>query len=448
MNTDARNPLPSRNDVSERALVISWRNSRTVLAARLFLVSALATGTLQGQRTPADSLAERLRQAEAAIAALQTQVAEQAQGGARTSSGARIELTGRVLVKAFGNSRRVNNVDNPQVVLVDPDPATLGVARRGAGMSIRESRLGLRIDAAEVLRGTFVGDVDMDFHGGQQPSSGGRTFPLARLRTARAILRWTGAHLLIGQESPLISGLNPASLGDVGTPTFAASGNLWLWLPQVRAGLETAGRVRVGLQGAVLAPTSGDPAAAFETDFDLAERSSRPFLQARGSLSWGDAELTREIGCGVHEGRLIVAVGSEPERRSRAFACDARIPVVEQLEIRGEYFRGEVLRGLGGGGIGQNFVTSVAGTAPLATVGGWAQVNVHPTPILRIGAGFGTDNPDDLSVRHRNDAIAAHLILQPAGPMFFGLEGRRLRTSYVGARYSNDYVTLGAGFGF
>lgn len=414
----------------------------------MFLAWSLSVSSAGAQRTNADSLAERLRQAEAAIAALQTQVAEQAQGGARTRSGMRIEFTGRVMVKTFGNSRRVNNVDNPQFVLIDPDPGAVGVARRGTGMSIRESRLGLRVDAPEVLGASFAGDVDMDFHGGQQPSAGGRTFPLARLRTARALLRWSAAHLLIGQESPLISGLNPVSLGDVGTPSFATAGNLWLWLPQVRGGVETRGRLRFGLQGAVLAPTSGDPAGAFETDADLAERSLRPFLQARGAVTWGEDDLTREIGCGVHEGLLMAVVATDPERRSRAIACDARIPIIEQVEVRGEYFRGEVLRGLGGGGIGQNFVTGTAGSAALRSEGGWVQVNTRFIPQLRVGAGFGSDDPDDRATRFRNDAMSAHVVLQPAGPLFFGIEGRRLRTTYARGPYVNDYVTLAAGFEF
>ena len=434
MNTDARYHLPSRKE--------------TVQGACLFLLCSLAMAPAGAQRTSADSLAERLRQAEAAIAALQTQVAEQAQGGARTRSGARIEFTGRVMVKAFGNSRRVNNVDNPQFVLVDADPAAVGIARRGMGMSIRESRLGLRVDGPTVLGAGFVGDVDVDFHGGQQPSSGGRTFPLARLRTARAMLRWSGAHVLIGQESPLISGLNPVSVGDVGTPSFATAGNLWLWLPQVRGGIQTAGRFRLGIQGAVLAPTSGDPAGAFETDLDLAERAQRPFLQARGSVTWGDEELTREIGCGVHEGQLIAPVATDPDRRSRAIACDARVPIVDQFEVRGEYFRGDVLRGLGGGGIGQNFVTTAAGSAPLRSVGGWAQINTRFVPQLRIGAGFGTDNPNDAATRFRNDAMSAHIMVQPAGLLFVGLEGRRLRTTYAAGRYTNDHVTVAAGFEF
>src|SRR5687767_11332480 len=264
MNTAARHQLPSRKETSERPLTAWWDRTRTTSLAALFLICAVAAAPLQAQRTAADSLAERLRQAEAAIAALQTQMAEQALGGTRSRSGARLELSGRMMVKAFGNSRRVNNVDNPQFVVIDPDPAS-GVPRRGIGMAIRESRLGLRVDVAGVLGGAFIGDVDVDFYGGQVPSSGGRTFPLARLRTARGIVRWSGAELLVGQESPLVSGVNPVSLSAVGTPAFATAGNLWLWLPQARLGVFSQGRVRFGVQAAVLAPTSGDAAAAFDS---------------------------------------------------------------------------------------------------------------------------------------------------------------------------------------
>jgi hypothetical protein len=424
MKTDPRDHLPSR---------------KTTAFAGLFLICTLAAPA-QAQRTAADSLAERLRQAEAAIAALQTQVSEQAQGGARSRSGARLEFTGRVMVKAFGNNRRVNNVDNPQFVLVDPDPAS-GVPSRGIGMAIRESRLGLRVHVPEVMGGTFVGGVDADFYGGQQPSSGGRTFPLARLRTAMGIVRWSNAELLVGQESPLVSGVNPQTLSAVGTPAFATAGNLWLWLPQVRVGASTRGAVRFGVQGAVLAPTSGDAVALFDTDYDLAERTSRPFVQLRASARWGDGDMTRDIGCGVHEGWLMAGT---TRINSRAVACDALLPITDRLELRGEYFAGEALRGLGGGGIGQNFTGANRG---LETAGGWAQLNAR-LALSQLGIGCGVDHPDAQATRRRNESCAAHVTVRPAGPLFFGAEARRIRTGYASSRYINDHVTLAAGFEF
>jgi hypothetical protein len=440
MKTDPRDHLASRKEVRERAKAHWSRSSIDAAAAGLFLLCSLIVSPLQAQRTAADSLAERLRQAEAAIAALQAQMSEQAQAGARSRSGARLEFTGRVMVKAFGNNRRVNNVDNPQFVLVDPDPAS-GVPSRGIGMAIRESRLGLRVDVSEVLGGAFTGDVDADFYGGQVPSSGGRTFPLARLRTARGIIRWTNAELLIGQESPLVSGLNPQTLSAVGTPAFATAGNLWLWLPQLRVGASTGGSVRLGVQGAVLAPTSGDAAASFDTDYDLAERTSRPFVELRASARWGEGDMTRDLGCGVHQGWLMAGA---TRIDSRAFACDALLPLTEQLELRGEYFTGEALRGLGGGGIGQNFTSATSG---LATTGGWAQLNAR-LGLSQTGLGCGVDHPDALAARRRNESCAAHLTVRPSGPLFVGAELRRIRTAYASSRYVNDHVTFAAGFEF
>src|SRR6266852_831087 len=131
-----------------------------------------------------------------------------------------IELTGLVLVNGFFTNARVNNSDVPQFV------DSLAPAS-AVGGTMRQTRLGLLVTEPDVLRGSFSGEVDVDFYGGQQPSSGGRTFPLLRLRRARGIVRWSNGELLAGQESPLIAGVNPVSPAAIGTPAFAAAGNLW-----------------------------------------------------------------------------------------------------------------------------------------------------------------------------------------------------------------------------
>jgi hypothetical protein len=417
-----------------------YRPSRKIaVGARWTLAACLLARAAGAQSSAADSLAERLRRAEAAIATLQQQISEVAESGVRAKSRAHMELSGRVAVNGFGNSRRVNNVDNPQFVRPDSTP---GVPVRGVGMAIRQTRLGLAVGVADVLGGAFNGDLDVDFYGGQQPSSGGRTFPLVRLRTARGFVRWSNAELMIGQESPLVSGVNPVTPAAIGTPDFAAAGNLWLWLPQMRLGVENSGRLRFGVQGAVLAPTSGDAVASFDTDYDLAERSQRPFVEARVHAKWGEGDAVQEVGCGIHQGWLVPVATNVA---SRAIACDLMLPIDEWLELRGEFFSGQGMRGLGGGGIGQNFTPT---NAPLNTKGGWAQINLRPTFGLRLGAGCGVDHPETLAARRRNDACAAYAIIRPTGPLFFGAELRRLRTEYATARYTNDHVTLAAGFEF
>lgn len=414
------------------------RRSRTFARRSVLLALGIATTSAAAQQP--DSLAERLRRAEAAIAALQVQVAEQSGAAVQTRSRVRLEWNGRVLMNAFGNSRRVNNVDNPQFVAADP---AAGEPIRGGGMAIRQTRLGLVITVPEVLGGSFTGDVDVDFNGGQVPSGGGRTFPLLRLRTARGIVRWGSAQLMLGQESPLISDVDPVTVTAVGSPSFAAAGNLWLWLPQVRGGYEYGGRVRVGVQGSVLAPTSGDPAAFFDTDNDIAERSQRPYLQARASVSWGD-DIRSEVGCGVHQGWLLPGADRVD---SEAFACDLVVPATQWMELRGEFFAGQALRGLGGGGIGQNFRP---GNLPLRTRGGWAQLNLRPIPAVSFGAGCGTDQPESGGgvTRQRNDVCTGYAMLRSMGPLFVGAEYRKMRTRHAAGPFTNDHVTLATGFEF
>ena len=153
-----------------------------------------------------------------------------------------VQFSGLVLVNGFFTNAGVNNSDVPQLAERD----TVGVA--GSGGTIRQTRLGVLVTDPSVLGGTFTGELDVDFFGGQQPSSGGRTFPLLRLRRAIGVVQWSHAQLLFGQESPLVAERSPRSLASVGFPDFAGAGNLWLWLPQGRLTLETGYSLRIALQ--------------------------------------------------------------------------------------------------------------------------------------------------------------------------------------------------------
>ncbi|MGH9259848.1 MAG: hypothetical protein ACRD08_08130, partial [Acidimicrobiales bacterium] len=119
------------------------------------------------------------------------------------AAGRTIEFTGQLLVNGFYNSAGVNNADVPQLATLD----TLGVS--GGGGTVRQTRLGVSLTEPNVLGGGFTGEVDVDFFGGQQPSSGGRTFPLLRLRRVVGTLAWRKVKVLVGQESPLVADREP-----------------------------------------------------------------------------------------------------------------------------------------------------------------------------------------------------------------------------------------------
>src|SRR6266496_3028133 len=297
-----------------------------------------------------------------------------------------VELTGLVLMNGFFTNARVNNSDVPQF-------ADSLAPASAVGGTLRQTRLGVLVTDPDVLRGSFSGEVDLDFFGGQQPSTGGRTFPLVRLRRAVGIVSWPHAQLLFGQESPLVAERSLRSHASVGFPDFAAAGNLWLWVPQVRATLEQGFSLRLAEQVAVLAPTSGTAQGLFTTQPDSAE-------------------------------------------------------------LLAEAFSGKALAGLGGGGIGQSFGPT---GDPVRTKGGWGQLNVRPRREVIVGAGCGIDDPDDGDLsdalgnprgRLKNVVCEGHVDLRPRGPLVFGVEFRRLETTYPSGKFTANHFNLAAGYRF
>jgi len=355
-----------------------------------------------------------------------------------------VEFTGLVLINAFYNNVQVNNSDVPQFVA----PDTIGVS--GGGGSLRQTRLGVLLTEQDVLGGTFTGEVDADFFGGQQASTGGRTFPLIRLRRAVATVQWTHTQILFGQESPLVAERSPRSLASVGFPDFAGAGNLWLWLPQARGTVETGYTLRLALQGAVLAPTSGAPQGTFQTQPDSAERTGRPSFEGRLRLGWGQADDPSEIAVGGHFGwqRNLDSLSGDSLIKSKAITVDARIKL-GVVELIGEGFSGQALAGLGGGGIGQS--VGVGGAA-VRTRGGWGQLNIRPVQEWMFGGGCGLDNPDDSDVlaggRLKNLVCEGHVQWRPSGPLVFGFEFRRLKTSYAIGDFAANHFNAAAGFRF
>jgi hypothetical protein len=359
-----------------------------------------------------------------------------------------VSVHGLVLMNGFHTTEKVNNSDVPQFVL--PAAPDDNPAASTTSASARQSRLTLTALVPEFARGALRGELDVDFFGGQQPSSGGRTFPLLRLRRAFAELAWTRFAVRVGQESPPIATVSPSSLASIGFPEFAGAGNLWLWIPQVRLSGDLAplGTVRVGAEVAALAPTSGEPQEGFVTQPDLAERSGRPHLEGRVRARWGVGEEAAEVSFGGHYGWLVNAAGERVP--SRALAVSLWVPLSPKVEIRAEGFTGQALAGLGGGGIGQSMVRD---GVPVHTSGGWGQLTLRPLSSWEIGIGAGIDDPDDADLdagaRLRNVSVEGHLLWRQA-PVVLGFELRALRTRYAGPinTLGATHLNLAAGFEF
>jgi len=366
-----------------------------------------------------------------------------------TRSGLELQISGMILLNGFYNSDAVNNSDVPLYASRPDTTSTLPVS--GFGGTARQSRLTLVVTSPDVLGASMSGELDVDFFGGQEPSTGGRFFPLLRIRRTRLDLWWTHVNVMIGQEVPLIAELNPRSLASIGIPGFAGAGNLWFWIPQARVGVETGETIRVGVDGAVLAPSSYEAQGnEFTTQHDIAERSGRPSVEARGRLGWRGESTSGEVSIGGHLGWL--ATDGDSLLDSKAVAASARLRPLRLLELRGEVYTGEGVAGLGSGAIGQNFGLN---GVPIGTTAWWAQLNVLPSDAWELGGGVGIDDPKDEDIdpatqRSKNTVWEVHAIWRPA-PLVVGLEFRRLETEYganVNWTWTTNHVNLALGFEF
>jgi hypothetical protein len=366
---------------------------------------------------------------------------------AQSRDAPQVTVSGSVLVHTFVTSSRTNNIDVPQFAVRRDGTDSLGDGG-GLGLSVRQTRLAVRAFWPDLLGGELRTEIDADFFGGQQQNSAGALVPLFRVR--RAVAEWRGdrSHVLIGQEVPLIAEHNPVTLASIGVSGLSGSGNLWLWLPQLRAGYTIAqrGTVRVGFDGAVVAPTSNEAAGALLRQPDRAEQSMRPAFEGRAVVRWGREAGAGEVSAGGHHGWMATA--GDSLLVSRAVAVAARVPLGRSVAITGEWFRGQALAGLGGGGVGQQLGV---GNLPVRTTGGWAQLVAQLPRSVEVAAGAGADDPRDAELapagRLHNRTLMASASWRPS-PIVAALEVREIATRYRGgtARAVHLNVALGVTF--
>jgi hypothetical protein len=358
-----------------------------------------------------------------------------------------VSFSATVLMNGFYTSARTNNSDLPQIAVLRD--ASDSFPPDGVGATLRQTRVQAKAFAAGTLGGEFSALVDVDFFGGQQPSNGGRTFPLLRIRRAWARMSWDRIHVLAGQEAPPIVELNPSSLASIGLSSLSSSGNLWLWIPQLRVqgDLNSGEGARVYLEGTVLAPTGYTAQGPFLTQPDRAEQSKRPYLQGRAGVRWTRSGLPGEVSIGGHLGWLATTGDSLLD--SRAAAVMLQLPLGKVVEIRGEAFAGKAIAGLGGGAIGQNLGLN---GVPVRTKGGWGQLLVRPSSQWELGGSYGIDDPKDADLdpatsRLKNQTWVGQIVWRPA-PLVLGLEYRHIATTYAAGKASADHLNLALGAEF
>ena len=314
-------------------------------------------------------------------------------------------MHGLILMNAFHTTDNVNNSDVPQFAV----PVTCRRPRGStSSATVRQSRVTVFALVPDFAGGAIKGELDVDFFGGQQPSTGGRTFPLLRIRRAMAELTWNRVALLVGQESPPIAAVSPSSHRQHRLPRVRRrrqSLALDPADPAERRLSPSAGGLphRRRDRGARAHLGRGPGHLPHPARHRRAERTAVPPGKSARTLGHGDR--AGELSAGGHYGWIVDAAGERVP--SKALAVSIWTPLGARARAsRAEGFTGQALAGLGGGGIGQNMVRDGVPVEP-GRVGPAQPAAVGCSG--RSAAGAGIDDPDDEDLgdasRLRNVAV-------------------------------------------
>jgi hypothetical protein len=359
----------------------------------------------------------------------------------------------------FSNTDAVNNGDVPLFAAAS-GPGHLG-------MTARQSRLGVRVTGASLGKAKVTGVLEGDFFGGYPAVGIGDNMGVFRLRLANARIDWTKGSLVVGQDWMIFAPVNPVSISSAGIPLFAAAGNPWSRLPQVRGEWKTK---TVLLQGGLLAPQTGDFNSAFFYQPGSGALSETPFLQGRAAFTLANFAASKKvatIGVSGHFGQSRVTTPIDRTVDSNGVAVDFVLPLGTKVTVQGEAFTGTNLGGFQAG-VFQGLVADGAVLGPagtpvldgpraLDTTGGWVQVVAAVTPSVTVHGGFGTDDPDDADFltatrresRLENTALSFGFQHKASAQISWGVEYRRLETTYlIAGERDNSHVNVGFTFTF
>ncbi|MGH9347933.1 MAG: hypothetical protein ACRD26_11795 [Vicinamibacterales bacterium] len=348
---------------------------------------------------------------------IQGQIAELAQTKVESTTRFPLKIFGTIHAHAFANSAAPNWLDIPNLVGAPPvDPGTFS-------MALRQTRIGFTADGPALGAVRTSGVVAFDFFGGIPGFQTGQVMGLPRILVAFARFEGERTAAQVGQDHVLLAPRDPTSLSGFAFPLLFRSGNLYLRAPHARVEYSVAPFLRAA--AAVAAPIGGDLTGE---DYRFVppplggERSRRPAAEARIELGSADAEATRRAALGLSghygwERRPGTLAGSW----AGALDFGARLGA---LGVAGELFVGDNIDAFGG-----------ALGLDARSAGGWAEVQVLPTPRLSLHAGAGVDDIGDLPLvaRRRNRSAYGNVIFSLTPEVQASFEYRWLATLPPGA---------------
>jgi hypothetical protein len=343
---------------------------------------------------------------------------------------------GTLYFNGFANGDAVNNQDVPLWVV--------GGGSGDVSATARQTRFGLRASLPDVFGAKTSAVVETDFFGGFPAIGTGENFGQVRLRLASARFEWARTALVVGQDWMVFAPVNPASLASAAIPLFAAGGNPWARIPQLRLERRLG---HVLTQAAALAPQSGDFGSQFLAQPNSGALSEQPYLQGRlavTSASWLGWGKPGAVGVSGHYGqsRIVAASRAPQDLTSKGVAADVSVPLGRHVSLSGEAYAGENLAGFQAGvfqGVNPDATGATPSARGIASKGGWAQLAVAPAGWrVSVAAAYGVDDPDDEDLqstparnwRLENRVAAFGVTVRCSPQLSVGAEYRRIETTF------------------
>jgi len=357
---------------------------------------------------------------------------EMAQTKVEASQRFPIRLTGMVLFNSFLDSAQSGGVDYPTV-------AAPSAGAGHAGATMRQTLLGLEFRGPQSLwGGTVHGSVYMDFYQGAAPLD-----EWLRLRTGAIQIDWQSRGIMAGVDKPIFNPREPNSLAQVGVAPLTGTGNLWLWLPQIRFEQDFAFSSSTGLRARVGAVETHEVNPYGPPPANSHVEAVRPGLEGRFEAYHNlDDQRRLEISVGFHTSTTHASGLSVP---SQLVSADWFFNPWKRLEFSGAFFSGENVASLGTGGVNQGYYILGPYAEAINSLGGWGQFTIHAAPRLDFHLFTGEQEYENQQLKQgsvgKNLMFGSNLYFRVAPNVLLGPEVSQLRTFYAGqgTRINNHY---------
>ena len=353
------------------------------------------------------------------VAVAENRIDEQAQTKVEAAHKMPISITGQLLFNAFSNTGNLRALpDSVYSPFIESSSST--------GATVQQTMIGFDFNGPSLPGdGKVNAHMMLDFY----PETPSQQLQWIRMRSSDISFDWRHRSVTFAFDKPLISPRQPESLSEVSIPPLAGSGNLWLWLPQVRY----EERFNLGNASGINVQT-----ALLETDetlnyvpaaFAASLEKSRPAFESRVGIwrKWNDRQHL-ELATGFHSSTTHVASTSVD---SRIFSVDWLAAPFSKLQISGTWIYGQNFASLGALSNGFSFLNAGVVT-PVHSAAGWTQFSV-PVTNRRTFNAFGgfqdnrTDDVEDGDVS-ANFSYAGNLIYHISQNVAFSVEALQMRT--------------------